>query len=93
MDKVQALYAESLIHTVLRKGILKQLTETTDICDKECNKTVVYHAAYISRPSSSSTPSVQENSAIIISQPQDIQNTENTESILREYYNNYDDNF
>lgn len=40
MDPVQAIYAESLINNILRKGLLKKLTEETDICDNYCNKTI-----------------------------------------------------
>ncbi|XP_063538518.1 uncharacterized protein LOC134747811 [Cydia strobilella] len=42
MNSIQALYAESLIHSVLRKGLLNRLTEETDICDKLCNKNVSF---------------------------------------------------
>ncbi|XP_041979929.1 uncharacterized protein LOC121733669 [Aricia agestis] len=38
MHATQALYAEAIIHSVLRKGLLNQLTEMTDVCDKQCNK-------------------------------------------------------
>ncbi|XP_047997488.1 uncharacterized protein LOC125235097 [Leguminivora glycinivorella] len=50
MNSLQALYAESLIHSVLRKGLLNRLTEETDICDKQCNRNVQF-----SRPSPSTS--------------------------------------
>ncbi|XP_047992816.1 uncharacterized protein LOC125231411 [Leguminivora glycinivorella] len=40
MDPVQAIYAESIINNVLCKGLLKKLTEDTDLCDNYCNKNV-----------------------------------------------------
>lgn len=33
MDPVQAIYAESILNNVARKGMLKQLSENTDLCD------------------------------------------------------------
>ncbi|XP_074040986.1 uncharacterized protein [Leptinotarsa decemlineata] len=33
MDLIQAIYAESLINNVLRKGLLQKLTEETNLCD------------------------------------------------------------
>ncbi|KAK9871807.1 hypothetical protein WA026_014262 [Henosepilachna vigintioctopunctata] len=48
MKGLQALYAETIIHSVLRRGLLNKLTEFTDICDKQCNKTIIL--------SSSNTP-------------------------------------
>ncbi|KAL4715299.1 hypothetical protein ACJJTC_010869 [Scirpophaga incertulas] len=35
-----AIYAESIINNVLRKGLLKKLTEDTDLCDSYCNKNI-----------------------------------------------------
>ena len=40
MDPLQAIYAESIINNVLRKGLLKKLTEDTDLCDSNCNKNI-----------------------------------------------------
>lgn len=39
MDSTQAIYAESLINSILRRGLLYKLTEDTDVCDGAC-KTV-----------------------------------------------------
>lgn len=36
MDVVQAIYAESLISEVLRKGLLKQLSPQTNLSDRYC---------------------------------------------------------
>ncbi|XP_077288621.1 uncharacterized protein LOC143913002 isoform X2 [Arctopsyche grandis] len=41
MDPLQEIYAESIISTVVRKGLLKKLTKDTDLCDNHCNKRVV----------------------------------------------------
>ena len=54
MDAIQALYAESLINDVLRKGVLKQLTEESSVCDGGCK----YAASVYSPPSVSSFTSV-----------------------------------
>lgn len=40
MDSLQAIYAESIINNVLRRGLLKKLTEDTDLCDHNCNKNI-----------------------------------------------------
>ncbi|CAG4961431.1 unnamed protein product [Colias eurytheme] len=40
MDPLQAIYAESIINNVLRRGLLKKLTDDTDICDNFCNKNI-----------------------------------------------------
>jgi hypothetical protein len=37
MDPLQAIYAESLINAVLKRGLLKSLGPNTDLCDKQCN--------------------------------------------------------
>ncbi|XP_063384923.1 uncharacterized protein LOC134671070 [Cydia fagiglandana] len=54
MNSIQALYAESLIQSVLRKGLLNRLTEETDICDKQCNKNVYFSSRLTPAPSTSS---------------------------------------
>lgn len=33
MDPLQAIYAESIINNVLRRGLLSKLTEDTNLCD------------------------------------------------------------
>ncbi|XP_014288764.1 uncharacterized protein [Halyomorpha halys] len=38
MDPMQAVFAESLISVILRKGLLEQLTEDTNVCKCECGK-------------------------------------------------------
>ncbi|CAG9114481.1 unnamed protein product [Plutella xylostella] len=38
MGRDQALYAETIINTVLRKGITNKLTEETDVCDNHCER-------------------------------------------------------
>ena len=37
MDTEQAIYAESIITAVLRRGLLKSLKPRTDLCDNNCN--------------------------------------------------------
>lgn len=41
MDETQAIYAESLINNVIRKGLLKKLKEETDLCDNLCGRRIV----------------------------------------------------
>lgn len=36
MDPVQAIYADSIINSVLRRGLLKTLKPHTDLCDNRC---------------------------------------------------------
>ena len=43
MDPEQAIYADSIIAAVLRKGLLKQLKPQTDICDNECQHYSVHN--------------------------------------------------
>ena len=43
MDPEQAIYADSIITAVLRRGLLKSLKPHTDLCDNECK----IHAAPI----------------------------------------------
>ncbi|XP_077285061.1 uncharacterized protein LOC143910449 [Arctopsyche grandis] len=44
MDPLQAIYAESIINNVIRKGLLKNLSVATDVCDNYCNKKLIIHA-------------------------------------------------
>ena len=37
MDTDQAIYAESIITAVLRRGLFKSLNPRTDLCDNNCN--------------------------------------------------------
>lgn len=36
MDPIQMVYAESVINTVLRRGLLNTLTVDTNVCDNKC---------------------------------------------------------
>ncbi|CAG4937929.1 unnamed protein product [Parnassius apollo] len=38
MDPLQAIYAESIINNVLRRGLLKKLTEKTNLCNRCCRR-------------------------------------------------------
>ncbi|XP_044747449.1 uncharacterized protein LOC123308724 [Coccinella septempunctata] len=38
MEPSQAIYAESLVSDIIRRGLLNQLTEETDFCENGCNK-------------------------------------------------------
>lgn len=38
MNETQAIYAESLINSVLRKGLLNKLKEETDLCENLCGR-------------------------------------------------------
>lgn len=86
MDPIQALHAETIIHTTLRKGLLKQLTENTDICDKRCNNIMTIRQL----PASSLGLETQEH---IIPPSTPIINFDEGESenILRDYYSKYKD--
>lgn len=37
MGPIQMIYTESLINTVLCKGLLKTLMDNTDLCDGKCS--------------------------------------------------------
>lgn len=52
MDPTQALYAESIINSVLLKGLKKQLREDTDLCTNSCN--TLRQVTYIATPTTSS---------------------------------------
>lgn len=36
MEPIQMVYAESIINTVLRRGLLNTLTDDTNVCDNKC---------------------------------------------------------
>lgn len=38
MSSMQAIYAETLIHNVLRMGILNELNANMDVCNNQCKK-------------------------------------------------------
>jgi hypothetical protein len=76
MDPVQAVYAESLIGGIIRKGLLNTLTDNTDFCENECNL----------RRTGTGTPYSQTSSASSTSQmlqPVDVQGTSDS---LRSFY-------
>lgn len=56
MDNTQAIYAETLINLVLQKGLLKQLTANTIICESTKPNTGFNTFVFSSTPSTSSTP-------------------------------------
>lgn len=77
MEPTQAIYAESLISSIIRKGLLNKLKDETDICENGCNlqRSITPYSQYSSTASSSS---FQPLSSL---QPMDDQST-----VLRTFY-------
>ncbi|XP_046989797.1 uncharacterized protein LOC124595203 [Schistocerca americana] len=62
MDPIQAIHAESLINTVLKRGLLKTLTAQTDLCDNNaCNVRLLSARCHASAPFSPSPSASTES--------------------------------
>lgn len=96
INSIQAIHAETIIHSVLRRGLLNQLTASTDICDKQCNKTIILSSSNMPRLSSSASSVHTEATYHSPIQPTlgthnpDVTEDE-SQCILKAYYNNYTD--
>jgi len=76
MEAHQAIFAESLIGSILRRGLLNKLTEDTDLCDNNCSKTVIEGAQLLQynnqscdqQTSTSTTPFPELNAAKVFTE-------------------------